>query len=239
MCIPRISTRVGVLCQKNYRKCSLIEYRFKLFMQLGIATVSTFILLFLPFFPIFSSVTHSPLIPPSLLQPFIRIFPFNRGLFEDKVANFWCATNVVMKWRTLVSNSNLLVRLSSILTASAFLPSVSVTLYTAWKNRASPTSPSKDDKSSQSDSSAAPETLSNPQLLMPLLPYTLFSASLSFFLFSFQVHEKTILVPLFPLLLAMSGSISGEADDLYAWGALVNNVALFRLVACCSATLIV
>ena len=28
---------------------------------------------------------------------FNRLFPIGRGLFEDKVANFWCALNVLFK----------------------------------------------------------------------------------------------------------------------------------------------
>lgn len=27
-----------------------------------------------------------------------RMFPFARGLYEDKVANFWCISNVFYKW---------------------------------------------------------------------------------------------------------------------------------------------
>lgn len=32
-----------------------------------------------------------------------RIFPVARGLYEDKVANIWCALNVVIKLRNLMS----------------------------------------------------------------------------------------------------------------------------------------
>lgn len=28
-----------------------------------------------------------------------RMFPFQRGVFEDYVGNFWCATNFALKWR--------------------------------------------------------------------------------------------------------------------------------------------
>ena len=38
--------------------------------------------------PLTSSVLH-------------RVFPFQRGLFEDKVANFWCCVSVLVKVRDL------------------------------------------------------------------------------------------------------------------------------------------
>jgi alpha-1,3-glucosyltransferase len=31
-----------------------------------------------------------------------RIFPFNRGIFEDKVATFWCMLSTVIKIRDIV-----------------------------------------------------------------------------------------------------------------------------------------
>jgi len=30
-----------------------------------------------------------------------RIFPVGRGLFEDKLANFWCTLNIVYKFKAL------------------------------------------------------------------------------------------------------------------------------------------
>jgi len=43
----------------------------------------------------------------TLQQVFVRVFPFGRGLWEDKVANTWCATNTLVKWRTLYSTQTL------------------------------------------------------------------------------------------------------------------------------------
>lgn len=37
-----------------------------------------------------------------------RIFPVKRGLFEDYVANFWCASSVAIKWRELLPPPTLL-----------------------------------------------------------------------------------------------------------------------------------
>ncbi|KRX98070.1 Dolichyl pyrophosphate Man9GlcNAc2 alpha-1,3-glucosyltransferase [Trichinella pseudospiralis] len=36
-----------------------------------------------------------------------RIFPFNRGLYEDKVANIWCSLSVFIKWKEIVSIQNM------------------------------------------------------------------------------------------------------------------------------------
>jgi alpha-1,3-glucosyltransferase len=40
-------------------------------------------------------------------QCLLRVFPFARGLWEDKVANFWCATNVLLKYRETFTSSTL------------------------------------------------------------------------------------------------------------------------------------
>lgn len=44
---------------------------------------------------------------PQILQCAHRVFPFARGLWEDKVANFWCAANVVIKFRELFHQTTL------------------------------------------------------------------------------------------------------------------------------------
>lgn len=46
---------------------------------------------------------------------------------------------------------------------------------------------------------------------------------MSFFLFSFQVHEKSVLVPLLGVLMVVF-----EGEEVEGWGVLVNNVATFR-----------
>lgn len=142
-----------------------------------------------------------------------RIFPFSRGLFEDKVANFWCFTNVtVLKWKRLFHGKEpLLIKGSGALTVLGFSPAVVGLLWGCYKTRSSPSA----------DQRSQPMT---PTL--PLLPYALLTTSMSFFLFSFQVHEKSILLPLLPLTLLLSGAMPGE--EVFAWGALGNVVGAFR-----------
>ncbi|EGN97885.1 glycosyltransferase family 57 protein [Serpula lacrymans var. lacrymans S7.3] len=183
----------------------------RLFTRLAAVTVVTFLVLFLPFLPPFSSFT-------TILDPITRIFPFNRGLFEDKVANFWCATNVAFKWKHWLA-SNVLVKISSALTFIGFLPSVIGLIQGSIKTRVWSSS-QESTQAAQIESSANTPTL-------PLLPYALLTSSLSFFLFSFQVHEKTILLPLMPMTLLLSGSSPDSAA--FSWGALMNNVAVFSM----------
>ncbi|KAF7977800.1 hypothetical protein HWV62_2711 [Athelia sp. TMB] len=142
------------------------------------------------------------------------IFPFNRGLFEDKVANFWCSSNVVFKWKNWIER-DVLVKLSTGLTALGFFPSV-VGLIRGAIISAKPVPDDKD---------TAPITVPT----LPLLPYALLTSSMSFYLFSFQVHEKTILVPLLPMTLLLSGA--SPDSSVFAWGVLANNVGVFRRVS--------
>lgn len=73
---------------------------------------------------------------------------------------------------------------------------------------------------------------SSPSPAASVLPYALLSTSLAFFLFGFQTHEKSILLPLLPMTLLMSvkadewGGGAGKTD--WEWAVLMNNVAMFR-----------
>ena len=176
----------------------------RLFIQLGIVTSATFILLFLPFLPPLAPITN-------VLDPITRIFPFNRGLFEDKVANFWCASNVAFKWKNWAS-PEALIKFSTALTVIGFLPGVAGLFRGSIISR--PTSKH--------------EAQASPTPILPLLPYALLNSSMSFFLFSFQVHEKTILLPLLPMTLLLSGA--SPNSSVYAWGLLANNIGVFRFV---------
>ena len=59
----------------------------------------------------------------SALQVLGRLFPFNRGIYEDKVANFWGATSLVLKWKRWFSQQGL-IRLSLGATVVGLLPSM-------------------------------------------------------------------------------------------------------------------
>lgn len=51
-----------------------------------------------------------------------RLAPFERGVFEDYVANFWCSTSMLIKWKRIFSISTMRF-ICSIATILAFFPS--------------------------------------------------------------------------------------------------------------------
>ncbi|GAA5942645.1 hypothetical protein JCM10213_005931 [Rhodosporidiobolus nylandii] len=175
-----------------------------LFLHLSLVVLLSFALLFSPFLAAG---------PPVALQAVQRIFPFARGLFEDKVANAWCALNVLVKLRELASVPTL-AKLALAVTALAVAPSSAGAVWVSWRLR---------DRASASAAGKCPAPTAN------LLPHLLLLSSLAFFLFSFQVHEKSILLPLMPLTLLMGGREAGYGRMDWEWGVLVNNVAVFSM----------
>ena len=63
----------------------------------------------------------------------------------------------------------------------------------------------------------------NPQ--KRLLPLGLAACAWGFFMFSFQVHEKSVLLPLVPTTLVLAGSLDKNTVSWVSW---MNNVAMFR-----------
>lgn len=100
-------------------------------------------------------------------QVVARMFPVGRGLFEDKVANVWCAISPVVKLKML-NTPDQLFKFSAFVTLLSIVPSVALLAH-------SPT--------------------------RVMFKLSLASVSLCAFLFGFQVHEKSILMPLLPLSL--------------------------------------
>lgn len=125
--------------------------------KIALTVLLTFTVIWLPFLFKFEN----------LLNLLHRLFPIDRGVFEDKVANVWCALNVFFKFKQRFCNEQMM-RYCLMATLSAIFPS-SVDLFLR---------PS----------------------LKKFIP-ALINSSLAFFLFSFQVHEKSILLVAVPLLL--------------------------------------
>ncbi|KAG0557903.1 hypothetical protein M758_11G161600 [Ceratodon purpureus] len=126
-------------------------------MKLGIVVLSTFTVCWWPFLSSRQSA----------LQVLSRLAPFERGLFEDYVANFWCGTSILIKWKQLFSIP-VLARMALSTTVIAALPSM---LQQIW----------------------APSARG---FLLAML-----NGSFAFFFFAFQVHEKSVLLPLLPATL--------------------------------------
>ncbi|KAI1105487.1 glycosyltransferase family 57 protein [Jackrogersella minutella] len=128
-----------------------------------------------------------------MVQMVHRVFPFARGLFEDKVANFWCAANVVIKLRKYPTE--LLQRASLLATLASIAPPCAVIFFKPRKE---------------------------------LLPYAYSATAWGFFLFSYQVHEKSALLPLLPMTVLLAGK-QGLGKDIRAWVGFANLVGVWTM----------
>ncbi|XP_017786742.1 PREDICTED: dolichyl pyrophosphate Man9GlcNAc2 alpha-1,3-glucosyltransferase [Nicrophorus vespilloides] len=147
--------------------------------KLGITVIATFGILWFPF--IFET-RH-------FLQVLHRLFPVYRGVFEDKVANFWCTLNVFNKLKDYCSNK--MLRYCTFATLTAILPS-------------------------STDLFLRP----NIKKFVPAI----INSSLSFFLFSYQVHEKSILLTAIPVLLYLP-----QKPIPCFWFLFISNFSMFPL----------
>ncbi|KAF1765169.1 hypothetical protein GCK72_005121 [Caenorhabditis remanei] len=70
---------------RSINKAQPLDSVFKI-AKIGAVVISTFILIWLPF-----------ILTGTAKDVLLRVFPFNRGLYEDKVASFWCAFSFILK----------------------------------------------------------------------------------------------------------------------------------------------
>ncbi|EFA77077.1 glycosyltransferase [Heterostelium album PN500] len=149
--------------------------------KIGIVVITTFIICWIPFLSLEQAS-----------QVLFRLFPVARGLFEDKVANFWCVASTVINFKTKFSPEQLL-KLCTLTTLAAISIIVYPLIKKCW---------------SANLKSNWKVVMYRSQQLMFI--YSLIISAFAFFLFSFQVHEKTILLPLLPvsLLVLESGYIT-------------------------------
>ncbi|KAI9848378.1 MAG: Glucosyltransferase-like protein [Thelocarpon superellum] len=132
-----------------------------------------------------------------LAQSIHRIFPFARGIFEDKVANVWCTLNIFIKLRQFPPA--LLQRASLLSTLAAITPPCVLILFRPRHGT---------------------------------LLYSLAGTAWGFFLFSFQVHEKSVLLPLLPmtLLLAHRGGFSPAIRAWVGWANVLGVWTMYPLL---------
>lgn len=109
---------------------------------------------------------------PAVLQVIHRMFPFTRGLYEDKVANVWCSISIVFKLGRYVP-ARLVPAVCAAATLAALLPANVACL---WSSRGAVG-------------------------VGAVFAAALTASSFSFFLFAFQVHEKSVLFPCLAALL--------------------------------------
>lgn len=124
-----------------------------------------------------------------LNQVLFRVFPFARGLWEDKVANLWCTLNTAIKLRQVFTQTEL-QQLALGATMIAILPSCIIGLVKAKNSK--------------------------------VIPWVFGSCAWAFFLFSFQVHEKSVLLPLVPTTFTL---FQGP-QPLVLW---INNIAYYSM----------
>jgi len=122
----------------------------------GSVVIGTTVLIFLPWIS-----APSPLA--AMGQVIHRMFPFARGLYEDKVANVWCSISVIVKLHRLLPQERI-PAFCALTTLAGFLPACLCCLRPRQNGKVS-------------------------------FVAALVASSLSFFLFGFQVHEKSILFP--------------------------------------------
>ena len=134
---------------------------------------------------------YQPLL--QLTQSIHRIFPFARGLFEDKVANAWCVIHVVHKLNRY--SIPLLQRASLTATFVSILPTLITISYFPRRE---------------------------------LLPWAMASTAWGFYLCSFQVHEKSVLLPLLPMTVLFGGE-GGLGTEIRAWVGWANLLGCWTL----------
>ncbi|KAF2480497.1 ALG6, ALG8 glycosyltransferase family-domain-containing protein [Neohortaea acidophila] len=130
-----------------------------------------------------------------LAQSIHRIFPFSRGLFEDKVANIWCAIHSSGVHKLHNYSSSLLSRAALGLTLLSILPPCTIIFFKPKK---------------------------------VLTPLALAVTAWGFFLCSYQVHEKNVLLPLLPMTMLLA-SEGGMKPSTRAWVGYANILACWTL----------
>lgn len=135
-------------------------------------------------------IEHSILGPVTiqLAQAIHRIFPFARGLFEDKVANIWCAIHSSGLYKLDRTDPATMGRYALALTGVCILPGC---LFTFLRPRKT------------------------------IILWSLATCSWGFFLASYQVHEKNVLLPLLPMTLLLADK-QGLSTSIRAWVGYAN-----------------
>lgn len=191
-------------------------------LRIGLVTTLSFALLLLPFLlgvvydihrgiPLDVDATLPPLfqlipfdmpqtswyrsITLQLTQMVHRIFPFARGLFEDKVANFWCALHSSGVHKLTRYDAGLLSKAALGLTLLSILPPCLLIFFKPEKK---------------------------------LLPYALATTAWGFFLCSYQVHEKNVLLPLLPMTLLLATK-DGLEPRTRTWVGFANLAACWTM----------
>jgi alpha-1,3-glucosyltransferase len=202
--------------------CLFPQINIARFVSIAFVTITSFALLFLPLLvgtaydtsravPLPATVPLPPLLKAlpfelsesaayysyvvQILQAIHRIFPFARGLFEDKVANIWCAIHASGIHKLNTYDQGLLSKAALGLTLASIIPPCLVVFF----------NPKKD-----------------------LVPLAFATTAWGFFLCSYQVHEKNVLLPLLPMTLLLSTE-NGLKPAVRAWVGYANLLACWTM----------
>ena len=156
---------------------------------IGMTVIGSFAGLWLPFCIPFVNIEYCLESMGHILK---RIFPFHRGIFEDKVANLWYLSSVIFDYRDVL-HVETIIKLALVLTLILILP-VAIDLL------------------------KKPITIERGLL-------ALVNSALAFFLASYQVHEKSLLLALIPAAL-----LSGEEPMMIAWFQVVGTFSMYPLL---------
>ena len=115
-----------------------------------------------------------------------RIFPIHRGLYEDKLGNFWCISDVMFKWRIRFDEA-FLAKICTFVCLLFTLPVGLKVFSLVQRSR-------------------------NPNFIFNQLFLSTCITSFIGFLFGYHVHEKTILLPIFSLLMYFMDKMSLTLD---------------------------
>ena len=203
-------------CLANGKQHPLFKVFFLRIALLGITVLFTFFVLWYPFVyyrdPQRTSAVQSLLI---ILQ---RLFPFQRGMFEGKVSNIWCSLSI----RPISIRSRIPIRFQPWaalgLTSSLMIP-FCVLLFNLGLSGIDTLDPS----SSSITSPTSQDHVSIHHLKTLLWGST--GTALAFFLASFQVHEKSILLVIAPASLLMF-----EFPTFVSWLSLVAMWSMWHLI---------
>ncbi|KAM4055207.1 ALG6, ALG8 glycosyltransferase family protein [Hirsutella rhossiliensis] len=165
-------------------KCVFPRLSLARLFGVALVTILSFAVLVLPL--VLGTLYNRYRVVEQIIQMVHRIFPFSRGLFEDKVANFWCAANVVVKLRNW--SPVMLQRASLGATLLAIIPPNFILFLRPRKTS---------------------------------MPLAFAATAWGFFLFSYQVHEKSVLLPLMPMTLLLAGR-HGLSGEIRAWVGFAN-----------------
>ncbi|GLI67446.1 hypothetical protein VaNZ11_011639 [Volvox africanus] len=161
--------------------------------KLGLTVIATFAVCWAPYLSSKEAV----------LQVLTRIFPVRRGLYEDYVANWWCTSSLLIKWKAKFP-APVLLRAAAVTTLAAGAPAM------AHQIMGRPAQPI----------GGGVRSPTRWGLLRCMA-----NSAFAFYMFSYQVHEKSILLPLLPITL-----LAGEEPTLAAWLPILAAFSMFPLL---------